>query len=110
MADFVKQHPDAPPGYFAWEAAGLQWLSSVDGGVPCAQVVAVDESALTLRRLDSVPPSPEAARVFGGRLAVTHDAGAPAFGAGPEGWEGPGFFGPLVAAVADVAAAAPALG
>ena len=40
-------------------------------------------------------PAPEAARAFGGRLAVTHDAGAPAFGAGPDGWDGPGFFGPL---------------
>jgi fructosamine-3-kinase len=93
--DFVKRHPGAPAGYFAWEAAGLQWLSSVDGGVPCARVVDVDASSLTLRRLDSVTPSAEAAQVFGGQLAVTHDAGAAAFGAGPDGWSGPGFFGPL---------------
>jgi len=95
LADFVKRHPGAPPDYFAWEAAGLRWLSGVDGGAPCAQVVSVDESSLTLRRLQSVPPGPEAAHTFGGRLAVTHDAGAPAFGAGPDGWDGPGFFGPL---------------
>ena len=95
MTDFVKHHPDAPTGYFAWEAAGLRWLSSVDGGVPCAQVVSVGATSLTLRRLASVPPSPEAAFAFGGRLAVTHDAGAAAFGAGPNGWDGPGFFGPL---------------
>ncbi len=95
MTDFVKHHPGAPAGYFAWEAAGLQWLSAVEGGVPCARVVAVDDASLTLRRLDSAPPTPEAARVFGGRLAVTHDAGAAAFGAGPDGWDGPGFFGPL---------------
>ena len=38
-ADFVKHHPGAPTGFFAWEAAGLRWLSSVDDGVPCAQVV-----------------------------------------------------------------------
>ncbi|SON60369.1 hypothetical protein MSIMFI_01863 [Mycobacterium simulans] len=95
MTDFVKQHPEAPAGYFAWEAAGLQWLSAVDGGVPCAQVLSSDATSLTLRRLDSVPPSREAAQVFGSRLAVMHDAGAPAFGAGPDGWEGPGFFGPL---------------
>lgn len=94
MADFVKHHPNAPTGYFAWEAAGLQWLSGADGGVPCARVVAVDATSLTLRRLDSVTPTREAAYAFGGRLAVTHDAGAPAFGAGPEGWEGPGYFGP----------------
>jgi fructosamine-3-kinase len=95
LTDFVKRHPGAPPGYFAWEAAGLQWLSRVDGGVPCARVVSVDASGLTLRRLDSVTPSPEAAQAFGSRLAVTHDAGAAAFGAGPDGWDGPGFFGPL---------------
>jgi fructosamine-3-kinase len=98
VTDFVKSHPGAPADYFAWEAAGLRWLSSVDGGVPCAQIVSVDAGSLTLRRLHSVAPSPEAAHVFGSRLAVTHDAGAPqfgAFGSGPDGWDGPGFFGPL---------------
>jgi fructosamine-3-kinase len=95
VTDFVKRHQDAPTGYFAWEAAGLRWLSSVDGGVPCAQVVSVGATSLTLRRLESVPPNPEAAVAFGERLAVTHDAGAAAFGAGPDGWDGPGFFGPL---------------
>ena len=95
MTDFVKHRAGAPAGFFAWEAAGLHWLSAVEGGVPCAQVVSVDDASLTLRRLQSVSPTPEAARTFGGRLAVTHDAGAPAFGAGPDGWDGPGFFGPL---------------
>jgi fructosamine-3-kinase len=94
VTDFVKHHPGAPIGFFAWEAAGLRWLSSVDGGVPCAQVVSFGPTSLTLRTLDSVTPSPEAARVFGCQLAVTHDAGAAAFGAGPDGWDGPGFFGP----------------
>lgn len=95
VTDFVKQHPDAPADYFAWEAAGLRWLSDVDGGVRCAPVVSVEATRLTLRRLDSVTPSAGAARDFGGRLAVTHDAVAAAFGAGPDGWDGPGFFGPL---------------
>jgi fructosamine-3-kinase len=95
VTDFVKRHLGAPADYFAWEAAGLRWLSSVDGGVPCAPVVRVDAASLTLRRLESVTPSPEAAQVFGSRLAVMHDAGASAFGAGPDGWDGPGFFGPL---------------
>jgi fructosamine-3-kinase len=95
VTDFVKSDPDAPAAYFGWEAAGLRWLASVDGGVPCAQVVSVDAGSLTLRPLESVTPSPDAAHVFGGRLAVTHDAGAAAFGAGPDGWDGPGFFGPL---------------
>lgn len=95
MTDFVKHNPDAPARFFAAEAAGLQWLSAVDGGVPCAQVVSVTTTSLTLRRLDSASPSPEAARAFGGKLAITHDGGAAGFGAGPDGWDGPGFFGPL---------------
>ncbi|MGC2652038.1 MAG: fructosamine kinase family protein [Mycobacterium sp.] len=95
MTHFVKHRADAPAGFFAWEAAGLQWLSEVDGGVPCAQIVSTDATSLTLRRLDSVTPNAEAAREFGSRLAVTHDAGAPTFGAGPDGWDGPGYFGPL---------------
>src|SRR6185312_17341288 len=47
------------------------------------------------RRLESVPSDPQAALEFGSRLAITHDAGAAGFGAGPDGWDGPGFFGPL---------------
>lgn len=39
MTDFVKSHPGAPADYFAWEAAGLRWLSGVDGGVPCAPAI-----------------------------------------------------------------------
>jgi fructosamine-3-kinase len=95
VTDFVKRNPGAPTGFFAWEAAGLQWLSSAQGGVPCARVVSFDATGLTLRRLDSAIPSPEAAFEFGSRLAVTRDAGAAAFGAGPDAWDGPGFFGPL---------------
>ena len=95
IAEFVKRRASAPPGFFASEAAGLRWLGRAGGGVPCAQVLAYDSVSLTLRRLESVPPSPESARVFGARLAVTHDAGAAAFGAGPDGWRGPGFFGPM---------------
>ncbi|VBA58605.1 fructosamine kinase family protein [Mycobacterium attenuatum] len=95
VTQFVKRRADAPAGFFAWEAAGLQWLSRVDGGVPSATVVAVDATSLTLRRLEAATPSPEAASTFGAQLAVTHDAGAPAFGSGPDGWDGPGFFGPL---------------
>ena len=95
MTDFVKRNPAAPRGFFAWEAAGLQWLSNADGGVRCAEVVSFDATSLTLRRLDSATPSPKAAFEFGSRLAVTHDAGAAGFGAGPDEYDGPGFFGPL---------------
>jgi fructosamine-3-kinase len=94
VADFVKTNRAAPPGFFALEAAGLCWLA-VPGGVPCARVVAYDDRSLTLERLDSVPPTRDAAREFGSRLAVTHEAGAPMFGSGPQGWDGDGYFGPL---------------
>ncbi|MGE2835313.1 fructosamine kinase family protein [Mycobacterium sp. SMC-4] len=96
MMQFVKRSAAAPRGFFACEAAGLRWLSSADGGVPCAQVLAVDDHALTLERLTSVAPTVAAAREFGVRLARTHAAGADGFGAPPTGWTGPmGFFGPL---------------
>jgi fructosamine-3-kinase len=98
VTHFVKSHSGVPAEYFGWEAAGLRWLASADGGVPCAQVVSVDATSLTLRRLESVAPTPEAAHKFGRQLAATHGAGTPeveAFGAGPDGWDGPGFFGPL---------------
>jgi fructosamine-3-kinase len=92
---FVKRNPRAPRGFFACEAAGLQWLSAADGGVPSAKVIGYDDTSLTLEQLDSAAPSRAAAHEFGRRLACTHDAGAPAFGAAPDGWAGPGFFGPM---------------
>jgi len=92
---FVKARRSAPPGFFACEAAGLAWLSAVPGGVPCVPVLGWKDTGLTLQRLESVTPTAAAAREFGSRLAVTHDSGAAGFGAAPEGWSGPGFFGPL---------------
>ncbi|WP_123028672.1 fructosamine kinase family protein [Mycolicibacterium stellerae] len=94
MADFVKTNSRAPLGFFALEAAGLRWLT-VDGGVRCARVLAHDERSLTLERLQSVAPTHGAAADFGARLAVTHNAGAPMFGSGPDGRDGSGYFGPL---------------
>lgn len=92
---FVKRSATAPEGFFACEAAGLQWLSAADGGVPCARVIACDDTSLSLERLDAAAPTRAAAVDFGRRLARTHDAGADAFGAPPHGWTGPGYFGPL---------------
>ncbi|VEG37880.1 fructosamine-3-kinase [Mycolicibacterium flavescens] len=95
MREFVKRNASAPVSFFACEAAGLQWLSAVEDGVPCAAVLGYGDTSLTLEELQSVAPSRSAAREFGCRLARTHDAGAAAFGAAPDGWEGPGFFGPM---------------
>jgi fructosamine-3-kinase len=94
MALHRKQRPDAPDGFFACEAAGLRWLR-VPGGPPVADVLDVGPDHLDLVRLTEVAPTPAAATDFGRRLAVLHDAGAPAFGSPPEGWTGDGFFGPL---------------
>ncbi|MFM9035139.1 MAG: fructosamine kinase family protein [Mycobacterium sp.] len=95
MNEFVKRDPAAPPGFFACEAAGLRWLAAAPGGVPCARVAGCDDTSLTLQRLSPAPPTAGAAVEFGRRLACTHDAGAAGFGAAPDGWTGPGFFGPL---------------
>ncbi|AKS31801.1 fructosamine kinase family protein [Mycolicibacterium goodii] len=92
--EFVKSNPAAPQGFFAAEATGLAWLR-VDGGVRSVRVLNCDGTALTLERLESAPPTAAAAREFGMRLAITHNAGARGFGAGPDGYQGPGFFGPM---------------
>ncbi|QAY71374.1 fructosamine kinase family protein [Xylanimonas protaetiae] len=93
MEPFVKARPDAPHGYFACEAAGLRWLT-VPGGPRVVHVRVVAPGSLTLDRLTEVPPTADAARDFGRRLATLHDAGAPAWGALPPGVDA-GFFGPL---------------
>lgn len=91
---FVKHSASAPAGFFAAEAAGLKWLA-VDGGVPCVDVIDYDATSLTLQRMYPVAPTAREARAFGERLAHTHDAGATAYGAGPDGHQGDGFFGPM---------------
>ncbi len=72
---YTKRRPGAPAGFFTVEAAGLRWLA-VPGGVPVAPVLAVDTGGITI-----------------GRVATTHDAGAAAFGTGPDGWSGDGYIG-----------------
>jgi fructosamine-3-kinase len=91
---FVKSRPDAPPGFFEVEAAGLRWLS-VPGGVPVAEPLDVSARHLTTPRLDMSPPTTAAAEEFGRRLAVTHDTGARYFGVPPDGWDGDGYIGTL---------------
>ena len=59
-----------------------------------------DATSLTLERLELVEPDPVSAYEFGGRLARTHDAGAAAFGAAPDGWSGSGYFGPMTGPLA----------
>ena len=94
---FRKQSAQPPEGYFRWEAAGLRWLREAEstGGVPVVEVLEVGPTHLDLVRLRSASPTRGAARALGAGLARTHGAGAPSYGCGPEGHDGPGFFGPL---------------
>ena len=82
MTSITKRRPHAPAGFFAVEAAGLRWLH-VDGGVEVAEVRAVTDDAITVARIAEATPTAATAAEFGRRLAVTHDAGAAAFGSAP---------------------------
>ena len=53
----------------------------------------VSSERLVLPRLIPVRPTAQAAAAFGAALAVTHAAGASAYGAGPDGWTGDGYIG-----------------
>lgn len=91
---YRKQRADAPAGFFACEAAGLRWLAEAHA-VPVVRVLDVGPGHLDLERLTPARPTAAHARELGRGLARMHDAGAPAFGCPPAGWEGNGFFGPL---------------
>lgn len=56
-------------------------------------MLAVDDDGIVLRRLTSGPVTSSAAEEFGAALAVTHNAGAKAFGSPPDGWRGAGWIG-----------------
>lgn len=95
METFVK---DQPPGdtAFAYEAAGLRWLTDGlpdDTQLRVVRVAQVSDDQLELERLRHDAPSPSEAEALGHGLARLHDAGAPLFGAPPAGWEGDGWIG-----------------
>lgn len=89
---FAKTWPSgstAPDGFFAAEAAGLEWLRSARAiGVP--EVLVALPSMIAMEWIEPSSPSRAAASRFGRELAELHRAGADAFGAP---W--PGFIGPL---------------
>lgn len=96
MADtLVKRQNDAPERFFEAEAAGLAWLAEAEalGGARIVGVHAVAPGRIELERVIEVGANRAAARDFGAALARTHEAGAPAFGAPPTGWDGPLFIG-----------------
>jgi fructosamine-3-kinase len=90
-----KSWPDAPPGFYAAEAAGLRWLAepAAYGGARFAEVRGIGDDYIDLARLDPDRPTPEAAESLGRGLATTHGAGAPAFGSPPPGWTGDAWIG-----------------
>lgn len=93
---FTKHNPGRPG---RWEEACLNWLdeAAATGGVPVAVVrgrSGRNDQYLQLQRVTSASPTKAAAEQFGRQLAVTHTAGAAAFGAAPHGWEGSGYQGP----------------
>lgn len=92
---FVKSDPRAPRGFFEAESAGLGWLAQASpaGGARVVGVESVGPGSITLGRLEPARPTPDAAADFGRALAVTHRAGASAFGSPPAGWTGPTFIG-----------------
>jgi fructosamine-3-kinase len=92
---FRKRRTDAPPGFFEAEAAGLAWLAEAEpaGGARVVRVLGVAPGRIDLERLRPGRATRTAARAFGAALAVTHDAGAPAFGSPPPGHDGPAFIG-----------------
>lgn len=90
----VKSRAGTPAGFFECEAAGLRWLAEAQGA-RVVDVVGAQSDRLVLSRIASAEPTRAAAEAFGAALAQTHDAGAAGFGAAPDGWDGPGFFGPL---------------
>lgn len=73
------------------EAAGLEWLGQATHAV--VHVLELESYQIGTERVREVTPTAEAAREFGAELARMHAAGAPAFGAPPEGWEGKNFIG-----------------
>lgn len=76
----MKTHPRPPAGFFAAEVRGLRWLAAA-GGVDVPEVLATDEDCVILRWVERGKPGPDAATSLGAALAVTHAAGAPAYGA-----------------------------
>ena len=80
---FVKARPDAAPGEYATEAAGLAWLA--EGGARAPAVLAVDDAFLALEWIDGGRLDAAGEEALGRELAELHRAGAPAFGAPPPG-------------------------
>ncbi len=87
---FVKTHPEAPPGMFAAEAAGLAWLSEPDA-VRIPSVIGVHDPLeptegddgprlLVLEWIERAHANATHDEELGRALAQLHRSGAPTFG------------------------------
>jgi fructosamine-3-kinase len=83
----MKTRPNAPDDFFPVEARGLRWLGEASG-VEVPDVLAAEPDCLILSWVEAGRPTPEAAEQLGRRLAATHRAGAPTFGADRDGYIG----------------------
>jgi fructosamine-3-kinase len=88
-AVFAKTSPDARPGGYAAEAAGLERLGAA-AALPVPGVLAVSGEFLVLEWIDEGSLSNRGAEALGRGLAAVHAAGEPAFGG-----TGPLLLGPL---------------
>ncbi len=84
----MKTLPHAPESFFEREAAGLRWLAEVEGGVHVPEVLGVDAECLVIAWVEPAKNGVDAAAGFGRALAVTHAAGAPAYGLDQDGFIG----------------------
>jgi fructosamine-3-kinase len=84
---FVKRRRDAPRGFFAAEADGLDWLRSA-GALHVPAVVSVADDHIAIERIDTGPATPASDERLGRGLAALHAAGAPSFGYPRDNWVG----------------------
>lgn len=70
------------------EAAALSWLAGAEthGGLHAARVLEASRGSLTEELVATGPVTAQAAETMGRALARTHAAGAPWWGAPPDGW------------------------
>ncbi|MBS4754450.1 fructosamine kinase family protein [Nocardioides sp. zg-ZUI104] len=93
----LKTLSNAPPAFFATEAAGLRRLAATTpaGGLATPEVLAVADDCLILDWVETGRPSAEAAASFGRALARTHQSGVEQLGGAQFGAEQDGYIGRL---------------
>ncbi len=76
---FVKTRPDAVPGEYEAEAAGLRWLGE-PGALRVPEVLELGEDYLAIEWIPRGGLGRDGEEELGRGLAATHDAGSPEFG------------------------------